>query len=207
MKKFFIFVLMLVLAQPYLVFAAPLTGANADVGIYYSLQAEGYQEDTDDANDAVGAGDVYWAQAGLEHSYIGNNTKFNAIIFDVETVSWVAEGYDLNIEYYNGSSWGILTAIPGVDNPFQFTGVHGFSFSPPLDWAQTVPESSDSLVSAYYIRIGDGSQSAEINQISINTVAGGASAPEFSTIMYIATLGIGGMYLYWKTQKEQKLFA
>ncbi len=205
MKKIFIVVLLFGFVFPSLVLAAPLTGANSNVGVYYN--SESALDDTNDANDADEAGDVSWVNAGGNYSYIGyTNSKFNKVYLDIETESALAAGmdYDLNIEYYNGNSWVLLTTIAGNQNPFRSAGVKNFSFTPPADWAETTPEMSESIPSAYFIRIGDGSQGASLNQISIFRVdVGGESVPEFNTYLYILCLALGGWFLTLQVKKYQ----
>lgn len=204
MKKFLAFVLMLVLAQPYIALAAPLTGANADVGIYYFCDGGGCINDTDDVNNR---GTISWGFLGNDHDYVGNATQFESIVIDIQSASGMASIVGLNIEFYNGSAWVTLTSSAEADNPFQYTGLQTISFTPPALWAPGTPEEDGGATSAYYIRISDGSQGAAINQISINTVSGGGSGvPEFSDFLYITTLGIAGVYIYSKTQRGQQNF-
>lgn len=192
---------------PSFVLAAPLTGANSDVGVYYN--SETGLEDTNDANDADTSGDVSWINAGGNYSYIGyTNSKFNRVYLDIQTASPLAVemDYDLNIEYYDGNSWVLLTTIAGNQNPFRSAGVKNFSFTPPADWSQTTPEMSESVPSAYFIRIGDGSQGSSVSQISLIRVdvGGGAEGvPEFNTYLYILCLVLGGYFLTLQIKKYQ----
>lgn len=205
MKKFLALVLMLVLAQPYIVLAAPLTGANADVGIYYFCESMGgCTEDTSDVNNR---GTISWVFLGSDRVYIGNATQFENIVLDIQSASGMASILDLSIEFYNGSTWEALSSTATGNNPFQNTGLQTISFTPPAGWSTGTPEEDGGATSAYYIRISDGSQGAEINQISLSTVGGGggggAGVPEFTDFLYIATLGIAGIYIYTKTQRGQ----
>lgn len=150
--------------------AAPLTGANADVGIYWhDLFGSTFTNDTANANDSDEAGDVMWpANTGTRKAYIGHlTTKFNKIYFDVSSAI-IGSDTAMQLEYYNGSSWTDLTLDTGA-NPLYTAGVGSMSFTAPSDWATT----SVNEISAYYIRTkanANGVSGASISQISLQTV-------------------------------------
>ncbi len=204
MKKFLAFVLMMVLSQPYIAFAAPLTGANADVGKYYFCT--GGDTCNDDTTDVNSRGTISWVFLGQDHAYIGDSSlKFNKIVVDIQTASGISSFVELSPEYFNGTSWQTLVTLPAEENFFQFTGVQTFSFTPPVDWAAGTPEEDGGATSAYYIRFADGTQGAEINQISLYTIGGaGQSVPEMGDIMMILPLGVAGIYMYSKKQATQQ---
>lgn len=150
-----------------------LPGANSDVGVYIDDVMGMYTNDTADANDADSGGDVSWVTGNPETrtSYIGHQTlKFSSVYVDVFSITNDL-GQDLNMEYWNGSSWSDLTLLAQT-HPFDSTGVNSFSFTPPSDWETT----SVNGISAYYIRTkkswaGHGFLDTVLSQISLVTVA------------------------------------
>lgn len=155
-------------------YAAVLSGADSDVGIFWYVFG-GPADDTTDANDSDIAGDVSWP-AGNQDSrnvYIGHlTTKFNKVFVDVSSPT-TDLGVDLDMQYWNGSAWTALTLLAQT-HPFDTVGVNSFSFTPPADWATT----SVGGTSAYYIRtpiaLGTlnekGYVNAEVSQISLKLV-------------------------------------
>jgi hypothetical protein len=68
-----------------------------------------------------------------EYLYIGNATKFGGIKFEFQTRG---SGYNLEIEYYNGSTWAELTGSGNtlVDNTSNFESDGLITFDQPADW-------------------------------------------------------------------------
>lgn len=156
-------------------YAAPLTGANSDVGAFF-FQFGGPVDDTTDANDSDVAGDVSWPSGNQDSktSYIGHLTsKFKKVVVDVSSAT-SDTGQNLNMQYWNGSAWVALT-LSAETHPFDTVGVNSFSFSPPADWATTTVGGT----SAYYIRtpiaVGTlnerGFVNAQVSQVSLQLVA------------------------------------
>lgn len=195
------------LLLPQIVLAAPLTGADSDVGVYKYYAMVFYIDDTTDANDSDSSGDVDWTpNADTRPIYIGHLTsKFDKVVFDVSaTASMTA---DLPIMYYNGSSWSNLT-LSSQTHPFNSTGVNSISFTPPEDWSTVTVNGTN----AYYVRLGNAASNgsggalsgAQVSQISLHlfSAGGGESVPEFSDILYIVTLAAGGAFLWSQVQKK-----
>lgn len=153
--------------------AAPLTGGNSDVGIYWLFNMGMWVDDTADANDSDVAGDVNWSiSVATRPMYIGHlTTKFNKVILDVSLeVIETNAGFDLPVFYWNGAGWVDLP-LDAQTHPLDTPGVNSFSFAAPADWEKTTVNGVD----AYYIRFGTGGESrsvnnAQVSQISLQTV-------------------------------------
>lgn len=153
--------------------AAPLTGGNSDVGIFWLFNMVMWVDDTTDANDADAASDVNWTiSITTRPMYIGHlTTKFNKVILDVSlAVDESGWGVDLPVFYWNGADWVDLP-LDAQTHPLDTVGVNSFSFSAPADWETTDINGT----TAYYIRFGTGGDgrsvnNAQVSQISLQTV-------------------------------------
>lgn len=183
---------------PQIALATPLTGADADVGIYWYKGMSGFQDDTTDANDADESGDVDWPATETKGFYVGHLTsKFTRVYVNVSSAVG-STGQNLEVEYWNGSAWTALT-LSSQTYPFDTTGINYFVFSAPSDWATT---SVNGGSAAYFVRGkgggdttgGTGYLGAFVSQVSVLLAAAPASStPEFTDMMYIATL-VGAIF-------------
>lgn len=110
-----------------------------------------FEDETADAQDP-GVGDVSIFQAAVNASvgdafYIGNDRRFQAIEFDVDT----AGVYSIVVvwEYWDGSAWTALAPLVDGTDSFQTTGVNTVSFVIPNDWEQVAVNG----FTAYYVRV------------------------------------------------------
>lgn len=193
---FSVVALFLALALPLVAWADPLTGADADVGVFLHNSdgwGEGsFTDDTTDANDQDVDGDVAWMSAGGggEEVYIGHLTsKFTQIYFDVSTAASMS--MDQDFQYWNGSSWTSLTFTSST-HPFASVGTNAITFTAPSDWDTT----SVNGTNAYYIRLqsADGNTMAALDQISLTLAS--SEVPEVTDVLYITTLIIAGWFVY-----------
>lgn len=198
--------LLTILLLPNLALAAPLTGADSNVTVYFYKGMVGYTEDTSDANDSDSSGDVMWPEAAnTRQAFIGHTSKFSKVVVDVSQVASVT-GQNLDVRYWNGSSYSALT-LDSQTHPFDTTGVNSFSFTVPADWALKTVNG----VEAYYVVTGDGNFSggtgsfgAQVSQISVLLDAEApATTPEFTDILYVTTLLGAGWYIYTKIEKNK----
>jgi hypothetical protein len=112
---------------------------------YWSYYGEAYTDDTTDAGNSTSA-DTQLLMAVGDIAYFGKTAKFDAISWDVSTNGTTGQ---IAWEYYNGSTWVLLTDVLGVSNP-TFAADGYISFIPPSDWA-TTPINSEATA-YYYIR-------------------------------------------------------
>lgn len=215
-KKYLIFFnlfLILLLLTPQYAFAAPLTGADHDLTVYFNYSMMGgYTNDTTDANDADalddgdnGGGDILWTAGGnpdTQSRYFGyNGGPFSKLLINVQTAT--GNSSPLTIQYYNGvvgDGWASLTIDSGATS-LQSTGIQTIAFTPPEDWISTTVNG----VAAYYIRTqtSNGNAGLVASQASVYVGGGGGgggggtSVPEFTNIVYALTLATGALYI-WK---------
>ncbi len=179
------------------VFAAPLTGADADLSYYYFDGTV----DTTDANDAGGDGDVEWpGSGGAGPVYIIAAEKFSQVFFDINATAYGAGGgaSPMTVRYYNGVDFSSTVEPSG--NPFGATGIQSFSFTVPGDWEMT---SLDGEGPGYYIQIeANGIQGFNVvNQISVLTSGAAAPVPEFSTMLFFVTMLMAGTFIIAKNRQ------
>ncbi|MBP9718239.1 hypothetical protein KBD59_03005 [Candidatus Gracilibacteria bacterium] len=175
-------------------FAAPLSGADTDLSIFLHEVGSSYNDDTTDAYDSDSAGDIDWPGVGGDIVYYGSTGKFSKIVFDVSSTSYMTFMLP-TLSYWNGTSseW-ITLSLNETTNLFASTGVGSFSWTVPAEWTQSSLNESPNY---YYIRMqASGSQGAQVSQISV--LAAATPVPEFSTVVYMVTLALGGLFVMKK---------
>lgn len=81
--------------------------------------------------------------------YIGATGRFKGINFDISQDG--VGTWELDYEYWNGSSWGTLSTIVDNTNDFMEKGLRSIIFDIPTDWATIdINDQTDEL---YFIRI------------------------------------------------------
>lgn len=178
---------LLSLMMPITAMATPLTGADTDVTIYLRYSIGSYTDDTTDANDADEAGDVAWALVGSDSMYFGSSAQFSAVYINISGTSY-SEATPSVYYYSTGTSDWASLSVTFSHSPFMgTTGIKNFSFTVPTDWGTNSLNDSPNY---YYIKVGaDGMQGAAVDQISL--LAYSTSTPEFSSLAYLLTIGIG----------------
>jgi len=194
------------LLNPYLVFAAPLTGADLDLSAYINASNADQTTDANSPYTTGDHGDVQWPFNTFSNMYFGYSSTFEGIYFDI-----YAGGFgsgEPNMYYWNGTTWVSL----GVDgtwsqtNPFTQTGIINYTFTSPVDWATTTLSTIETAY--YYIKISsNGAQGATIDQISLlsSTSGGGtpAATPEFTDLLYGAIFLLGGAFIVQHVRQIQ----
>lgn len=189
------------LVQP--VFAAPLSGADADVGSYWHYDGLTYTDDTADANSSDTIDTQFFnATGGAETIYMGHaSSKFTAAYFDVSIGTGSGEA-SVTIEYWNGSSWTSSGLSPSNNTTaFGNAAIHNYSFTAPSDWAKTSVNGEG--ISYYYIRMICDSDCAYASVDQVSLLLAAEAVPEFSDMMYMMTLALGIWYVYRKMQRQQ----
>ncbi len=196
------------LLLPSTVLAAPITGADMDLGSLQFFDGSGYVDDTVDSRSAD-ADDVNWPMTGGTTVYFGGSSKYNKIFFYVSaenrSSSWdiaTAGNYGA-FQYYDGSDWQDVT-VTNDTGAWNATGIHTFSLTPPADWSTTVVDEAN----YYYLRVDCDMScnqmmgSFDIDQISLLSYSGeeAPATPEFSSYALMITLGITGFMVFKQTK-------
>lgn len=192
---------------PWSTFAAPITGADLDVGRFWVNSFGSYTDDTTDAN-SVTADDVDWPVTGGSSLYFGSTSKFSKIYFYI-SAEGVSSPWDIptagnygSLQYFDGTNWVDVT-VTNNTGAWDGAGIHTLSLTPPSDWAATQVNSEGT--DYYYLRINGCDMGCnqmlgniDMDQISLLSVGGGGSAvPEFGGYLYGLIL-ISGFFFLWK---------
>ncbi len=193
--------------SPQLALAAPLTGADLDLSAYITPSGTDQTTEANSPYESGDHGDIQWPFNTFSIMYFGHSSAFQGIYFDVYAAGFGSG--EPNMYYWNGTTWVSL----GMDgtwsqtSPFTQTGIINYTFTPPNDWATTTVSGVEAAY--YYIRISsNGAQGATIDQISLLSVGGGggeppAETPEFTDLLYMATLLLGGAFVMQRVRQTQ----
>lgn len=167
--------------------AAPLTGANSDIGQYW-VEEFGFVDGTAEANSPGDTDDVPWPMVGggVALQYYGHATlPFTSIFIDAAGGFGTA---NYTWEYWDGASWSALS-VTNVTDAYTTDGIHEFSFTAPGDWATTSVNSESG--SFYYVRstCNDFCQFLMVDQISLLTESSGSAPTVDSVTITTSTQG------------------
>ena len=157
------------------------TGASAG-NLDAAVQDDGgaFTDDTTDANDTGGAGDVdpFPATEAINDAfYIGKANTFTLLLSEIQTQG-VSSAAATAWEYWNGSAWTAVTGL--IDDSDTGNGAwtaaagrHVTQWTLPTDWVATTVTNQPGTPALYYIRVR-------------------ITAANYSTVPVLETLWVGG---------------
>ena len=100
-----------------------------------------------EADTAAGVAFIGFATIVTDFVYMGKETKFGRVDFELDTLGTGMTGVDY--EYWNGSAWVALTGV--TDGTSDQTADGSLTYTVPTNWAKTTVNS----VNAYWIRMSE----------------------------------------------------